>query len=257
MSEKSISYPIMTPKALGASNNLLRGTLNLSRAELAKYAPHYTGMTQIFVLKNIRFMEEAVGGDAETRALAVLAKQHAANLKNLIEFCSLSYSGTPDLSPEDATVETGYSETEISVPTGAKYDGTSFSIKILEQETEVLRHGLEFYQQGLFDPYGKWAHMHGSKLSFTPENYTMEIAVVQMDPKLERIQDISLWQAARPKPVDRDNLNWQQGQIEIVQAKDVQFSGRYIANADQYLPEIEKLLAKRLQLIKKAKQLVL
>lgn len=235
------------PKSLAEGNNLLRGTLNLSRADLAKYAPQYTGQTQIFVTKNIRFMEE---GDAN-------AKKHASNLKNLIEFCSLSYSGTPDLSSEDATVETGFSNVEISVPTGTKYDGTSFSIRVLEQESEVLRHALEYYQSGLYDPYGNFVHMHGSSLPFSPENYTMEIVVVQLDPTLKKVQDISMWQAVRPKPVDRDNLNWQQGQVEVVQPKDVQFTGRYIANADTYLPQIQALIDRRIALYKTVKQLSL
>jgi hypothetical protein len=235
------------PKALAEGNNLLRGTLNLSRAELAKYAPQYTGQTQIFVVKNVRFMEE---GDAT-------AKKHASNLKNLLEFCSLSYSGTPDLSAEDATVETGFSNVEISVPTGSKYDGTSFSIRVLEQDTEVLRHALEFYQNGVFDSYGNYVHMQGSLLAFSPENYTMELVIVQLDPTLKKIQDISMWQAVRPKPVDRDNLNWQQGQIEVVQPKDVQFTGRYIANADAYLSQIQELVDRRITMYKTVKNLIL
>lgn len=242
-----MAVTLSQPKALSADNNLLRGTINLSRAELAKYAPQYTGQTQIFVLKNVRFLEE---GDA-------VGKKHAANLKNLIEFCSLSYSGTPDLSSEDAEVETGFSNVQISVPTGTKYDGTSFTIRVLEQETEVLRHALEYYQNGLFDGMGNYVHMHGSALSFSPENYTMEIVIVQLDPTLSKIQDISLWQAVRPKPVDRDNLNWQQGQVEVVQPKDIQFTGRYIPNADSYLSSIEALVNRRIALHKTVKQLTL
>lgn len=242
-----MSTILTTPKALAEGNNLLRGTLNLSRAELAKYAPQYTGFTHIFVLNNIRFLE--AGGQE--------ARKHAQNLKNLIEFCSLSYSGTPDLSFDDAEVETGYPNVQISVPTQSRFDGTTFSIRILEQETEVLRHALEYYQSGLIDPYSGKATFHGANLPFSPENYTMEIAIVQLDPTMKKIQDISLWQGARPKPVDRDNLNWQQGQVEIVQPKDVQFTGRYIANADQHLAKIQTLLNRRLQLYKTAKELQL
>lgn len=243
-----MSLTMMVPKALAGDNNVLRGTLNLSRSELAKYAPHYTGQTQIFVLKQMRMLTESKDP---------IALKHAANLKNLIEFCSLSYSGTPDLSGEDATVETGYSNVEISVPTGTKYDGTSFSIRILEQNTEVLRHALEYIQNNLFNPYSNVATMAGTDLELSPENYTMEIGIVQLNPKLDKIQDISIWQAARPKPVDRDNLNWQQGQVEIVQPKDVQFSGRYIANADQYINQLMPLVNQRIALHKAVNELIL
>jgi hypothetical protein len=240
---------LMKPRALTDNSNMLRGTINLSAAELHKFAPQYTGHTQIFMKTNIKYLEEMTGPNA------TIARQHAMNLRNLIEYCSLSYSGTPDLDTEEGNIEMG--GLQLPVPTKTGYTGNSFSIRILEQFTEPLRHAVEFYRSGLMDPYGDFSHMHGSKLTLTPENYTAEIVIVQLDPKYDYIQDISLWQAVSFKPVSRDNIDWTQGDINIVAPKDLQCSGRYIANAHSLESWVQAPLNRRLSFLKQSKELLL
>jgi hypothetical protein len=232
---------------LAKDASLIRGTFSLSRDKLKEFAPHYTGQTQIFVLKNIKYMEDSIGE----------GKIHADNLKILLEYGSLSYSGTPDMTLNTNTIETGVEGRQIEVATTTTIDGQSFSIRVFEKKDEPLRRALEYYARGLSDHLQPWSHMHGSELDFAPENYTMEILIVHLNPKLDKIQQIDLWQNAIPKPVDRDNLNWQQGQIEVLQPKDVQFTGNYYPDADQLFEKAKALVNGRLALYKKSTEVIL
>lgn len=243
---------LMSPKTISAKSQIIRGTMSFSREKLNEIDPSYTGYTQIFVLDMPRFLSDSKS-PAES-------KMHAENLKAILEFASTSYNGTPDLAINTSEVNVGYGDRNVAVPLLAAYDSTSFTIKCLETRTEPLRHAVEHYVTGLSDPYAKYTHLHGSELEPTLENITMKIMVVQTDQTLNKIQDISLWQAAFPTGVQRDQLNWDQGNVEIVQAQDVQFRGVHFADVaknNDLFAKAKALLTTRLTYYKKLSDITL
>lgn len=242
----------MSPKAISPKSNIIRGTMSFSRDKLTEIDPSYTGYTQIFVLDLPRFLTDSKS-PAESQ-------MHANNLKAILEFASTSYNGTPDLTLNNSEVNVGYGDRNIAVPLLSAFDSNSFTIKCLETRTEPLRHAVEYYISGLSDPYAKFTHLHGSVLEPTLENTTMRILVVQTDQTLQKIQDIALWQAAFPTGVQRDQLNWDQGNVEIVQGQDVQLRGVHFADAgknNEIFLKAKALLEARLAYYKKISDIAL
>ena len=162
------------------------------------------------------------------------AKYYHNSLKAMIELGSTSYSGTPDLTLNSSEVNTGFSERSYPAPTFSQYDGKSFSIRALETRGEPLRHAMEYWINGISDANVKATMMHGALdgngnlLDPTLANYTMSLMIVQTDQTLLRIQDISLWNSVIPTGIDRSNLDWENGSIDIVQPRDLQFQGVYM-----------------------------
>lgn len=223
-------------------SQLLRGTMTFSREKLKELDPSYTGYIHIFVLRMPYFMEclmqeggsfeDFYGGEWSPKEEA---HYHYNNLKQLIEMGSTSYSGTPNLTMDVTDINVGWNERNYAAPTKSQYDGNSFTIKCLETRGEPLRLGMEWYINCITDANGKYAHLGGAKYPQTGKplepsiaNYTFTIMVVQTDQSLLRIQNIDLWNNAMFTEAPRDNLDWSQGEIDVVQPRDIQFRGIYL-----------------------------
>lgn len=227
-------------------SQIIRGTMTFNRDKLKELDPAYTGFTHIFVLRMPLFMEylkdgKILDGYYEKEGQA-RAKYYYNCLKHLIEMGSTSYSGSPSLTMDNTEVNVGYSERNYAVPTQSRFEGTDFTIKCLETRGEPLRHSMEFYISSVFDPVGKFASMGGAinpatgkPLEPSIANYSFSIMIVQTDPSLLRIQNIDLWNNAMFFNVDRSNLDWEQGQVDIVQPRDIQFRGIYLPATDNEL----------------------
>jgi hypothetical protein len=233
-----------------------------SRDKLRELDPSYTGYTHIFVLRMPFFMTQIANGYVidgyDTDAVAT-AQMHCKNLKALIELGSTAYSGTPDLTLNSSEVNTGWSERSYPAPTYSAYDSKSFTIRCLETRGEPLRHAMEYYINGITDANVKATLMHGAKDAYgnllepTLPNYTMAIMVVQTDQTLRNIQDISLWNSVTPTAAERSQLDWENGQIDIVNPIDLQWNGVYMPDAhNDYIDNMAlKLLGARLRLYKR------
>lgn len=219
-------------------SQILRGTMTFSRNKLQELDPAYTGYTHIFVLRMPYFMECIMNGhvfaDFYEDAQA-MAKYHYNNLKQLLEMGSTSYSGTPNMTMDTTDVNVGWNERNYAAPTKSQYDGNQFTIKCLETRGEPLRLGMEWYLNCISDAVGKFTHLGGAMHPVTKKplepslaNYTFSIMVVQTDQTLLRIQNIDLWNNAFFTEAPRDNLDWSQGEIDIVQPRDIQFRGVYL-----------------------------
>lgn len=238
-----------------ATAQLVRGTMVFSKDRLKELDPAYTGYTHIFVLRMPWFMEllkkngAIAGYDDEA---AAKAKYHYDNLKSLIELGTTSYSGTPNLSMDTADINVGWEDRNYSAPTKAQYSGNEFTLRMLETRGEPLRLAAEYYISSVFDPVGKFASMGGAKNPDTGKplepsiaNYTFSIMVVQTDQTLLRIQNIDLWNNAFFTEIDRSNLDWEQGNINIVEPKELRFRGVYLPATDN-----KTCQAKALELLK-------
>lgn len=243
-------------------SQLIRGTMSFSKDKLRELDPSYTGYTHIFVLRMPPFMTAIARGDVLDgfdRNAVVRAKQHCKNLKCLIEMGSTSYSGTPDLTLNTSEVNTGWSERSYPAPTYSAYDGKQFTIRALETRGEPLRRGVEYYINGISDANVKATMLNGALNSdgtlMTPtlDNFTFAIMVVQTDQTLRYIQDVSIWNSCIITNIDRSNLDWENGSIEIVQPKDIQFTGVYMPDAhNDAIDEMAlKLLGTRLRYYKR------
>lgn len=248
-------------------SQIIRGTMTFNRDKLKELDPAYTGFTHIFVLRMPKFMELIKGGsvlEGYSENAAAEATYHYNNLKALIEMGSTSYSGTPSLSMDSTEVNVGYSERNFTVPLQSRFDGTDFTIKCLETRGEPLRAAMEYYISSIFDPNGKFATMGGAKnpnthkpLEPSISAYSFSIMVVQTDQTLLRIQNIDLWNNAMFFNVDRSNLDWNQGEVDIVQPRDIQFKGIYLPATDNlYAQEkAKKLMATRVLWYKRIRDL--
>ena len=259
---------------------LIRGTMAFSKEKLRELDPSYTGYTHIFVLRLPPFMVNVADGwmidgfdrvnslsDAQLYSAGYKSIQsEAANacnaLKVLMEMGSTSYNGTPELTLNMTEVNTGFSERSYPAPTYAAYDGKNFTIRCLETRGEPLRRAAEFYINGVSDANLKATHMYGATdrngtgrklLEPTLANYTFTIMVVQTDQTLLRIQDISLWNSCVLTGIQRSQLDWDNGSIDIVQPLDLSFNGVYMPDThNAYLDDLAmKLLAQRMRFYKR------
>lgn len=222
-------------------SQLLRGTMSFSKDRLRELDPSYTGHTHIFVLRMPPFMTAIANNNQvkgyEANGIAK-AQAHCKNLKALIELGSTAYSGTPDLTMQTAEVNVGWSERSYPAPTFSQYDGKTFTIRCLETRGEPLRRAIEYYINGITDANVKGTFLHGALdqngnlMEPTLANITFSIMVVQTDQTLLRIQDISIWNSCILTTANRDNLDWENGSIDIVQPRDLQFTGVYMPDTD-------------------------
>lgn len=263
---------------------LIRGTMAFSKEKLRELDPSYTGYSHIFVLRLPPFMVNVADGyyiegyDSQSTYNNIQKKnektlsagyynmqkmaQNSCNaFKTLIEMGSTSYNGTPELTLNMTEVNTGFSERSYPAPTYAAYDGKNFTIRCLETRGEPLRRAAEFYINGVSDANLKATTMYGAidrsgaakLLEPTLSNYTFTIMVVQTDQTLLRIQDISLWNSCVLTGIQRSQLDWDNGTIDIVQPLDLQFNGVYMPDThNAYLDDLAlKLLAQRMRFYKR------
>ena len=251
------SERISQPKVFDVESQLIRGTMSFSKDRLQELDPSYTGYTHIFVLRMPPFMTQIANGyqleNYETDGVQI-GQNHCKNLKALIELGSTSYSGTPDLTMNTSQVNTGFSERNYPAPTFSQYDGTSFTINCLETRGEPLRRAVEYYISGITDPNVKATMLHGalntdwSLMEPTLANYTFSLMIVQTDQTLLKIQDISIWNNVMITNFDRSNLDWENGNIDIVNVKTLNMVGVYLPDSQNgiILERAKRLLGVRL-----------
>lgn len=253
---------VSQPQVYDTETQLIRGTMSFSKDKLRELDPSYTGYTHIFVLRLPPFMTAIANGrvisgyDSDSVAKA---QAHCKNLKAMLELGSTSYSGTPDLQLNTTEVNTGFSERSYPVPTYAQYDGKQFTIRCLETRGEPLRRAIEYYINGVSDANVKATALQGALdasgalMAPTLPNIAFVLMAVQTDQTLLHIQDISIWNSGIATNIDRSNLDWENGNIDIIQAKDIQFTGVYMPDTNNTVITTlaKKLLGTRLALYKR------
>lgn len=244
-------------------SQLIRGTMSFSKDKLQELDPSYTGYSHVFVLRLPPVMTNPANGyqvDGYEDNGIQNAQFHCRNLKALLEMGCTSYSGTPSLSLQTSEVSIGWSERSYPAPTISAYDGKQFTLRCLETRGEPLRRALEYYISGVSDPNVKAAMLNGAldvsrKMLLEPtlSNFTFTIMVVQTDQTLLTIQDISLWNSCIITDIDRSNLDWENGTVDIVQPRELQFTGVYMPDARNKLidKKAQVLLGRRLQFYKR------
>lgn len=248
---------IQQPAVYDAESQLIRGTMSFSKDRLRELDPSYTGYTHIFVLRMPPFMTAVANGyqlpNYEVDGV-LLGQNHCKNLKAMIELGSTSYSGSPDLTLNTSEVNLGFSERSYPAPTFSQYDGKQFTIRCLETRGEPLRRACEYYINGISDANVKATMLNGALnqdrtlMDPTLANYTFSLMIVQTDQTLLHIQDISLWNNVILTSIDRSNLDWENGSIDIVQPKDLAFTGVYLPDSHNgiILERAKRLLGVRL-----------
>lgn len=255
--------------AYDIESQLLRGTMAFSRDKLAELDPSYQGYTHIFcvrvppILSQVARDQQVAGFDdpygSKSKTKGVYGRQHCRNLKALFEMGCTSISGTPSLTLNTSQVSVGWNDRSYPAPTTSEYDSTSFTLKVLECRGDPLRKGIEYYISGVSDPNVKAAMMNGALddegrlLAPTLANFTWAFMVVQTDQTMLTIQDVALWNSCIITGIDRSNLDWDNGTVDIVQPRDVQFNGMYMPDCrNKKLHEMAaKLLGMRLQYYKR------
>lgn len=246
-------------------SQLLRGTMAFSKAKLQELDPSYIGYTHIFCVRVPPILTHvARGWQVPGFDVAQRGRRHCLALKTFFEMGCTSYSGTPDLTLNTSQVSIGWADRVYAAPTTAEYGSTSFSMNVLECRGDPLRRGIEYWISGVSDPNVKAAMMNGALqseggplLEPTLGNFTWAFMIVQTDQTLLTIQDISLWNNCLINGVDRSNLDWENGTVDIVQPRSIQFTGVYMPDTENpYLKAMaEKLLGARLKFYKRYREM--
>lgn len=248
-----------------AESQLLRGTMSFSKDKLQELDPSYTGYTHVFVTRVPPVLtapangRQITGFDDTGNGGIENAKAHCRNLKAILEMGCTSYSGTPDLQLQTSEVNIGFSERSYPAPTISAYDGKQFTLKCLETRGEPLRRGIEYYISAIADPNVKAAmmngalNMDGTLMDPTLANFTWSFMIVQTDQTLLNIQDITLWNSCIITGIDRSNLDWENGTIDIVQPRDVAVVGVYMPDSrNPYIEDwAKKLMGTRIKYYKR------
>ena len=247
---------------------LIRGTMAFSADKLQELDPSYTGFTHVFVVRMPPVLTQPARGKQltgfEPRGDGVaIAQAHCKNLKVLLEMGCTSYSGTPDLTLNSAQVATGWSERNYPAPTYSAYDGTAFTLRCLEVRGDLLRKGIEYYTQAVADPNLKLATMNGALddnndlLTPTLANMTWSFMIVQTDQTMLNIQDVSLWQNVIINGIDRSNLDWTNGEVDIVAPRDINCTGVYVPDQNNAVLNnwAAQLLATRMKYYRRYKDM--
>lgn len=263
--------------AYDIESQLLRGTMAFSKDKLSELDPSYQGYTHVFcvrvppILSQVARGKQVAGFDdpydetvkssnsVEGGVKGLYGRQHCRNLKTLFEMGCTSISGTPSLTLNTSQVSVGWNDRSYPAPTTSEYDGTSFTLKVLECRGDPLRRGVEYYISGVSDPNVKAAMMNGALddndrlLAPTLANFTWAFMIVQTDQTMLTIQDVSLWNSCIITGIDRSNLDWENGTVDIVQPRDVTFNGMYMPDCrNKYLHKMAaRLLGMRLQYYKR------
>lgn len=242
------------------NKKMLRGSFSANKASLGRWDPSFQGYSHIFLLSLPEFMSDTVtsvyAAGATGHEKIAEAKTHGKNLKTLINYGSIGYSGTPDLTLNTTELNSGNPTGNVSIPTFAQFDGNQFTVKIQESRGEPLRHLVEFWITAISDPKSPYSHMHGlakgaaagaTAVAIEPklENITAEILVVQTDQTFKNIQNYDLWQAVFPTSMPRSDLDWDATSIDVMQPKDIQFKGIYVPKPVDLLDKVKTLMDAR------------
>ena len=238
--------------------DLIAGTLNYSPDRLKELDPHHTGRSFVFVIRLPQYMVNIANGhyikefepddtnqgyNSDVREFTPpnVAKTHLQNLKVLLTHGCLSYSGTPNLEMNTVDQDIGWDELTMTTPVSSSYNGTEFTLRVLETRNEPLRRALEYYQSGIFNPVTKRRDLHGAlndndTMMLDPgrQNWTFDFMIINTDETYVRVNDISLWRDCVLKsPIDRTSLDWEMGQPKIVEPRELTFGGHYVADAQE------------------------
>ena len=206
------------------SNRIIRG-----EDDIQKYG-YYLGGTDVThnALQQYDVMRGGYGRIFITQMPAFvegLLPAASQKVKHLLQFANVGIDGIQGYSVEFQSMNVGYAGNTVEIPTSAKDDTTSITIKIYETSSALIRSYLDFWISGTADPYTGLSHYHGAceipsktGVSYVSQaNQTMEAIYVATDQTGENVQYACLLANMFPKQSDHSNYVYEPGTHDLVQ----------------------------------------
>lgn len=187
------------------------GGTDATRDSLQQYDLLRRGYGRLFILKMPYFVEQ-------------LLPDASKKFKHLLEFANVGVDGIAGYSVEFGSVTAGYAGNTIEIPTNAKDDTNSITVKLYETSGSLIRTYVDFWITGVADPYTGLSHYHGarelvaggSSILCSQANQTMEALYVATDQSGTQVEYACLLSNMFPKASNHDHFNYEPGSHDLV-----------------------------------------
>ena len=198
--------------------SLFLGGLNVTSKALAQYDPLKTGYARIFFTKMTPFLK-------------TILPEKTKQFKHLLEYGFVGIDGLQNITLEFEQITGGYAGRQFEIPTVAKDETNSLTVKVYEQAGSPVREFTDMWISGIADPYTGLGHYHGAldivnaNLDYSQVNHTAEAFYVETDPtgRSSGIEFACLLTNMVPKATKLDHFNHESGTHPIVQT-DIEFT---------------------------------
>ena len=187
------------------------GGTDTTRETLSQYDLQRAGYGRLFIMRMPRFMD-------------VILPDSTKKVKHLLQYANVGVDGIQGYSVDFASVTAGYAGNTVEIPTSAKDDTTSITIKIYDTAHSLIRSYIDYWITGTIDPYTGLCHYHGacesgldSHVIRSQANQTMEAVYVSTDPSGEQVQYACLLTNMFPKSSDHSAFVYEPGSHDLIQ----------------------------------------
>ena len=185
------------------------GGLDVTRPVLECYDPFKTGFGRIFMIRQPLFVMHAI-------------PTKMRKFKHILEYANTGISGIGNMTVQTATMEGGYSNRQMVLPTMLE-DGTNeIQIKTYEFSGSPVREVLHYWITGVMDPNSGLTTYHGAldDEAFTYDanlaNHTAEFIYCLTDQSGRKVEYACLFANCFPKEIPMDHLNTDSGDHNTV-----------------------------------------
>lgn len=206
---------------------------------LEQYNLLRTGYGRIFILQMPKYVE-------------FLLKDETKKFKHMLEFGNVGIDGIQGYSVDFASVTGGYVGNTVEIPTNAKDDTNSITIKVYETQGSLIRTYLDFWITGVIDPYTGLSHYHGAReiavskngkaaasiYEQSQANQIMEALYVATDPTGEQLEYACLLTNMFPKSSDHSHFNYEPGSHDLVQLSIDFTATKYMSSQINYIGKV-------------------
>lgn len=210
---------------------LFQGGLNATHDALAQYDPLKTGFGRLFMI----------------RTPIIVDKDEMKIFKHILEYANTSVTGLGDIQLESGSIQGGYTNREIKVPTHSTESTSQLTIKVYEMAGSPITRVMRMWINGISDVQSGLAHSNGlaaDGVEPTLANQSAEFIYVATDAsgRWDHIEYACLFACCIPTKIDLGHFDYTSGTHEIVQ-KDLTFS--CIKYDGPQVNEIAKILMKK------------
>lgn len=176
---------------------LMLGGLDVTNPVLKAYDPFKGGFARIFMVRKPAFVDK-------------ILPQKMTKFKHLLEYGNVGVTGISDIQLNTASMEGGYANRKMDIPTTAE-DGTSeLQIKLYEFSGSPVREILHFWITGIADLQSGLTTYHGALdlgVDANQANQTAEFIYCLTDQTGRRPEYVCLFANCFPKSIPMDHLN--------------------------------------------------
>lgn len=184
------------------------GGTDTTRETLSQYDLQRAGYGRLFIMRMPRFMD-------------VILPESTKKVRHLLQYANVGIDGIQGYSVDFASVTAGYAGNTVEIPTSAKDDTTSITIKIYDTAHSLIRSYIDYWITGTIDPYTGLCHYHGAthaaSITRSQANQTMEAVYVSTDPSGEHVQYACLLTNMFPKSSDHSAFVYEPGSHDLIQ----------------------------------------